>query len=280
MSAAFEEAWIFLKAAFQPAEGDELGMGANQLVYRQPDNPDVVKVGGAFGLTDMYLLNRLAAERPDLFVSQQPIPITQELPMEAQAFLGHRAPVLSIQERGQPLPASGTNAMRESKNLSVLAYDQPGGELLEALGMSDVKLPNWMTRMGNQPGSMPIGVLASMAPSLLASYGFEGGDGLRRPAFIMDPAFDGPENFGDIRQREIGLRRRGDPRRLGIEYEIPEEQRESFARRIDELPYMDFVDPIYDTEIPMGEGEARFLDDMIMGSGERADAILQRIGVL
>ena len=278
MSAAFEEAWIFLKAAFQPAEGDFLGSGANQYVYRQPDNPDVVKVGGAFGLKDMYLLNRLAAERPDLFVSQQPIPITQELPMEAQAFLGHRAPVLSIQERGQPLPESGMNAMRESKNLSTLAYDQPGGELFEALGMSDVKLPNWMTRLGGQSGSMPIGVLSRRAPSLTAGY--YGEDGLNTPAFIMDPAFDGPENVGGRIERMMAEQRRGSPRKFGVDYDIPEEQRESFARRIDELPYEEFVDPIYNTEIPMSDAQAGLLDDMAMGSGERADAILQRIGVL
>ena len=85
MSAAFEQAWSLLKAAFQPTEGTYIGSGMNQAVYGQDDNPDVVKVGDMFAnptaMTDMYLLNRLAEMYPGLFASQAPIQQTAPLPI-------------------------------------------------------------------------------------------------------------------------------------------------------------------------------------------------------
>lgn len=264
MGEAFEKAWFVLK--FQPSQGKFLGEGMNQVVYTKEGDPNVAKVGSSFTLEDMYLLNRLAAERPDLFVSQRPIPITEELPMEALARFGNRAPVLSVQERGVPLEPSGMNPKRESFNLSGMVFDQPGGELIEALGMADAKLPNWMERHQSPTGGIPVSRLTG-DPSQTGQ------------AFLMDPMFYGPENPKSGDAALSARLARGTPRRLGVDYTVPEEQAESFARRVDELPFMDFADPAFAEEVPMSDAQARLLHDTVGEQDERIRTNLGKIGV-
>ena len=264
MSAAFEEAWIFLK--FQPSQGKFLGEGMNQVVYAKEGDPNVAKVGGAHTLEDMYLLNRLAAERPDLFVSQEPIPITEELPMEALSRFGNRAPVLSVQERGQPLEETGVPGPVENRHISSMMFDQPGGELIEALGLADAKIPNWMRRLQPATGGIPVSRLTE-DPSQTGQ------------AFLMDPMFYGPENPPGI-EGDIAYAARKTPRRFGVDYTVPEEQAESFARRVDELPFMDFVDPAFAEEMPMSDAQARLLHDTVGEQDERIRTNLGKIGVL
>lgn len=239
----------------------------NQVVYSKEGDPNVAKVGGAHTLEDMYLLNRLAEERPDLFVSQEPIPITEELPMEALSRFGNRAPVLSVQERGQPLPETGVPAPVENRQNSTMVFDQPGGELIEALGLVDAKNPNWMERLQQATGGMPVSRLTG-DPSQTGQ------------AFLMDPMFLGPENPPD--NTEMGQRAflaRKTPRRYGVDYTVPEEQAESFARRVDELPFMDFVDPAFAEEVPMGDAQAALLHDTVGEQDERIRTNLGKIGV-
>ena len=266
MSGAFEQAWLLLKAVFQPSEGYLLDEGMNQMVFGREGDPDVTKVGGVFTLPDMYYLNRLAAERPDLFVSQNPIAQTMELPMDAQARFNQRVPVLSQQVRGQPLDYTGTKragAMR-GKQLAQALYDAPGGELLEALGLSDVKPANWMQTTPQR--GVPVSEIM-------------GDPSQQGRAVMMDPMFYGAVNPSNYEERMAAQAMRGDPRRLGIDYQLPEEQRESFARRIDELPFEQFIDPIFDSEVPMtAEQEALMLDLLAQQEGN-VQSTLGRIGV-
>ena len=267
MLGAFEQAWLLLKAVFQPSEGYLLDEGMNQMVFGREGDPDVTKVGGVFTLPDMYYLNRLAVERPDLFVSQSPIAQTMELPMDAQARFNQRVPVLSQQVRGNPLQYEGTKragAMR-GKQLAQALYDAPGGELLEALGLSDVKPANWMQTLPQR--GVPVSEIM-------------GDPSQQGRAVMMDPMFYGAVNPSNYDERMRAQAMRGDPRRFGIDYQLPEEQRESFARRIDELPFEQFIDPIFDSEVPMtAEQEALMLDLLAQQEGN-VQSTLGRIGVV
>jgi len=266
MSGAFEQAWLLLKAVFQPSEGYFLDEGMNQMVFGREGDPDVTKVGGVFTIPDMYSVNRLAAERPDITASQKLIPQTMELPMDAQTRFGQSVPVLSQQVRGQPLDYTGTEragALR-GKQLAQALYDSPGGELLEALGLSDVKPANWMQTTPQR--GVPVSEIM-------------GDPSQQGRAVMMDPMFYGAENPSNYEERLRAQRMRGDPRRLGIDYQLPEEQRESFARRIDELPFEQFIDPIFDSEVPMtAEQEALMLDLLAQQEGN-VQSTLGRIGV-
>lgn len=264
MGEAFEKAWFVLK--FQPSQGVPLGEGANQLVYAKEGDPNVAKVGGAHTLEDMYYLNRLGAERPDVFVPQRLIPITRQLPMEALARFGTRVPVLSVQERGKPLEASGMTPRRESAIGSSMVFDQPGGELFEALGLADAKFPNWMERLQPATGGISVGSLT-------------GNPSRTGQAFLMDPMFYGPENPKSGDAALSAQLARGTPRRLGVDYTVPEEQVESFARRVDELPFMEFVDPAFAEEVPMRDSQAALLHDIVGEQDERIKTNLGKIGV-
>ena len=90
MSGAFEQAWLLLKAAFQPIDADEvLGQGKNQTVLGQSGNPDVTKVGGVMGAEDMYWQNRLASLMPQRFVSQEPTVLNTDLPSHLSESYDH-----------------------------------------------------------------------------------------------------------------------------------------------------------------------------------------------
>ena len=270
MLGAFEQAWLLLKAVVQPSEGFLLDEGMNQQVFGREGDPDVTKVGGVFTLPDMYYLNRLAAERPDLFVSQSPIAQTMELPMDAQARFNQRIPVLSQQVRGQPLDYAGTKRagkLRGTK-LAEALFDSQGGELLEALGLSDVKPANWM-QITPQRG-VPVSEIM-------------GDPSQQGRAVMMDPMFYGPTNplpEEDYARYLAAYADRKVPRRLGIDYQLPEEQRESFARRIDELPFEQFIDPIFDSEMPMSRAQENLLFDSLLDQEKDVKSTLGQIGVV
>ena len=270
MTGAFEQAWLLLKAVFQPSEGYLLDEGMNQQVFGREGDPDVTKVGGVFTLPDMYYLNRLAVERPDLFVSQNPIAQTMELPVDTQARFNHRVPVLSQQVRGQPLDYTGTKragAMR-GKQLAQALYDAPGGELLEALGLSDVKPANWMQTFPQR------GMQVSEIMDDPSQQG---------RAVMMDPMFYGPANPSpekDLAGFLLAMGGRKVPRRFGIDYQLPEEQRESFARRIDELPFEQFIEPILESEMPMSRAQEDLLFDSLLDQEDNVKSTLGQIGVV
>ena len=267
MTGAFEQAWLLLKAVFQPSEGYLLDEGMNQQVFGREGDPDVTKVGGVFTLPDMYYLNRLAVERPDLFVSQNPIAQTMELPVDTQARFNHRVPVLSQQVRGQPLDYTGTKragAMR-GKQLAQALYDAPGGELLEALGLSDVKPANWMQTLPQR------GMQVSEIMDDPSQQG---------RAVMMDPMFYGAVNPSNFEERMRAQAMRGAPRRLGIDYQLPEEQRESFARRVDELPFEQFIQPVLESEIPMSRAQEDLLFDSLLDQEDNVKSTLGQIGVV
>jgi len=266
MTGAFEQAWLLLKAVFQPSEGYLLDEGMNQQVFGREGDPDVTKVGGVFTLPDMYYLNRLAVERPDLFVSQNPIAQTMELPVDTQARFNQRIPVLSQQVRGQPLQYEGTKragAMR-GKQLAQALYDAPGGELLEALGLSDVKPANWMQTLPQR------GMQVSEIMDDPSQQG---------RAVMMDPMFYGAVNPSNFEERMRAQAMRGAPRRLGIDYQLPEEQRESFARRVSELPFEQFIQPVLESEIPMSRAQEDLLFDLLEDQEKDVQSTLGRIGV-
>jgi hypothetical protein len=269
MSGAFEQAWLLLKAVFQPSEGYFLDEGMNQMVFGREGDPDVTKVGGVFTLPDMYYLNRLAAERPDLFASQSPIAQTMELPMDAQTRFGQRVPVLSQQVRGIPLQYEGSKraGKERGRKLAEALYDSPGGELLEAFGLSDVKPANWMQTTPQR------GVTVSEITGDPSQQG---------RAVMMDPMFYGPANplpEEDYARYLAAYADRKVPRRLGIDYELPEEQRESFARRVSELPFEQFIQPVLESEIPMSRTQEDLLFDLLLDQEKDVKSTLGRIGV-
>jgi hypothetical protein len=270
MLGAFEQAWLLLKAVFQPSEGYLLDEGMNQMVFGREGDPDVTKVGGVFTLPDMYYLNRLAVERPDLFVSQNPIAQTMELPMDAQARFNERIPVLSQQVRGIPLQYEGTKRAGKLRGdrLAEALYDSQGGELLEALGLSDVKPANWMQTIPQR--GIPVSEIT-------------GDPSQQGRAVMMDPMFYGPANPSpevDFARFLAAMGARKVPRRLGIDYQLPEEQKESFARRVDELPFEQFIEPVLESEIPMSRAQEDLLFDSLLDQEDDVKSTLGQIGVV
>lgn len=260
MSGPLEQAWALLK--FQPAEGEQLGQGANQYVYGLEGDPNVTKVGSAAALSDMYLLNRLASMNP-LFESQQLIPMTQELPMEAAARFSDSSPVLSEQLRGEPLDDAPGSHIRGLALAQALHEQTRQGPLLEGLGVADLKDPNWM-RVRPQRG-IPVATI-TRDPSQVGM------------AVAHDPQFYGATNPTEPEARFAAQARRGAPRRLGIDYTVPEPMREAFARRVDELPFDQFTEPIFESEVPMTLGEEQAMMDRILQNEAELTRILSPVG--
>jgi hypothetical protein len=234
MSGAFEQAWLLLKSVFQPSQGKLIGEGANQMVYGMGEDPDVTKVGHGMTLNDMYLLNRLATMYPNLFASQRPIRQTMDLPLEALSTFEGRGigtpNVLSTQERGEPLQ-EGEGDIQRGKELAGAVFDNyPQAQLLEGLGLADIGPRNWM--MTQPTRGLDVRTITG-DPSRVGQ------------AVIHDPMFYGARNPTNVPQEVLNqfLEARGVPRRLGIDYQIPEEQTERFARKLEELPFHEFVDP-------------------------------------
>lgn len=261
MSGPLEQAWALLKS-FQPAEGTQLGQGLNQFVYGQDDDPNVTKVGSAAALSDMYLLNRLAAMN-SLFESQQPIPMTQPLPMEAAARFGSSSPILSEQLRGDPVEETSRDPMRGRQLAQTLMDRTSQGPLLEALGVGDVKPANWM-QVQPQRG-IPEAVVT----------GDPSREGL---AVIHDPMFFGATNPQEPSARFAAEAARGTPRRIGQDYSIPPHLQEAFARRVDELPFDQFTEPIFESEVPMTPGEEQAMMDRILQNEAELTRILSPVG--
>ena len=270
MSAAFEQAWMLLKAVFQPAEGYRIGEGRNQIVYGQEGDPDVTKVGRPESLRHMYIHQLLSGMPYSFFAGQSPIAQTMDLPMEAQSKVGEAAvPILSQQERGIPLEegeSEVSDALR-GRYIADAIYDMPGerGRLLEALGLSDVKPPNWMQSMNNR------GTPVSQVTGNPLHSGY---------AVIHDPMFYGSDNPSDFEERMNAIAARGTPRRLGIDYTIPEDVKQLFARRVDELPFEQFTQPVFDYEVPMSAAQEGLLHDQYRLQEDNLQSMLGRIGVL
>jgi len=250
MSEAFEKAWFVLK--FQPSQGYRIGEGRNQVVYGMEGDPNVTKVCGAFNLGDMYLNELLKPIGP--LAGQVVIPTTEELPVEAQSRFIGRSPILSQQIRGDPFPDTKSHKehMADSFANMAMAYDQPEyGALLEALGLADLKRPNFMRVAGYE-----------------------------KP-LIHDPMFYGPENPANQHSDEYrtAFLARGTPRRLGIDYTVPDVLMESLARRVDELPYDEYVQPALESEVPMSAIEEEQLNQMIDEQGKDVKSNLGKIGV-
>jgi len=235
MDAAFEQAWTLLKSVFQPSQGELIGMGANQAVYAIEGDPDVTKVGHGMSLNDMYLLNRLATMYPNLFASQRPIRQTEPLPQEALTTFEGRGMgtpnVISTQELGIPLEEQTGRDVERGKLLAGALFDSyPRGQLLEGLGLADLGPRNWMQTIPER--GLPVS-------SITGDPSMEG------QAVIHDPMFYGATNPTNVPDEVLQRfrRARGTPRRLGTDYTIPKEQTEQLAQRIDELPFVDFVEP-------------------------------------
>lgn len=237
MSGAFEQAWLLLKSLFQPSQGELIGMGANQAVYGMEGDPDVTKVGHAMTLPDMYVTNRLAniPQFYDTIADQYPILQDEMLPEDvSEKFEGRGmgAPnVLSTQERLEPLEEQLGRDVARGKLLAGSMYDQHRyGQLLEALGIGDIGPRNW-GRTKPQRG-VPVSAIT-------------GDPSEKGQAVIHDAMFYGAENPKGVPQEALQqfLDARGVPRKLGVDYQLPEKQREDFARKVDELPFHQFVQP-------------------------------------
>ena len=263
MSAAFEQAWLLLKAAFQPIEGKFIGSGMNQSVYGQEGNPDVVKVGrldaNPGALSDPYWSTILSEMTPDI-VSQRPIQQTAELPSEVNAA---RLPFLSIQERGEPFEdyERQEDALR-GRELAQMMYDRGDiGPLLEYMRMADAKPPNWMKVKRRSHTYIPE---SQIRPEEMG----------RDQAVLMDPMYYLPDD--ESHTAHIAA---GPPRRRGKDYEIPEESIESLARQVDKEPFEQFIEPVessYEEFLP--EREEHSWDHMAQGQ-QNVDRMLELLGL-
>jgi hypothetical protein len=137
---------------------------------------------------------------------------------------------LSTQERGEPLQ-EGEEDIHRGKELAGAIFDNyPQAQLLEGLGLADIGPRNWM--MTQPTRGLDVRTITG-DPSRVGQ------------AVIHDPMFYGARNPTNVPQEVLQRfqRARGTPRRLGIDYQIPEEQTERFARKLEELPFHEFVDP-------------------------------------
>jgi len=256
MSEAFEQAWLLLKS-FQPSEGIYLGEGQNQMVYRKEGEPNVTKVGGANTLGDMYF-NELLKPQVPIFSGQSPI--VQKLPFDnnIESRMGNNAPILSEQTQGSPLKEG---VSRHADNLrgralaDALYRHGDKGALLQALGLADVKPPNWMEI--NPEKGVPISSIT--------------GDSSRRGKAILH---DHPED-----KSEAAYLARGKPDKLGRDYTISDDEKESFARRVDDLPFDDFTQPIFDYEVPMSLAQEQLLHERADEQNDKVQSMLRHLGL-
>jgi hypothetical protein len=256
MLGAFEQAWLLLKSAFQPAQGVYHGAGMNQTVYRQKDNPDVVKVGDLLqnpaGLDHGYY-NHLLSQMPSLpfFPGQSPMEQTAELPSEVNTA---SLPILSTQPKldGLERSSAGLHAdtVRGREMLQPTLYghgDQ--GALLEAMGLSDLKRENW----GATKQGIPENIVT--------------GEPSQRLVQVHDPAF-----YSHLDTSQDAADSRGPaPRKLGRDYNIPAGTLEEFARTVDKNPFDDYIAPIEDSYYDFNEGAKT--EDALAMLNQRQDAV-------
>ena len=263
MSAAFEQAWVLLKAAFLPTDPEQqLGAGMFRTVYGQQGNPDVTKFGYG-GLSDMATLNALAQMYPELFLDErpayldypesgppdflmmrpsgEPIADTRELGTEVGL------PFPSTQQLGRPIemPQGYTSQewlQRRSKPLLGSIYDKY--PIAEQLQMWDIKPENWL---GVEGGRMPISNIGSSQSG---------------QAKLMDPMFLAPQyQYGKIQ-----------------DVELQPETVEQFAQNV--TPVEQFAQPWEQMAQRFGtpQQQDRF-EDMLTGEEERMQLILDRLGL-
>jgi len=264
MNSPFERAWLLLKAVFQPSEGVRIGQGMNQMVFGQEGNPDVTKVGHGNTLSDMYLASQLARLMPDIFVEQTPIAQTYELPPEAQQFMsGRGTPILSQQIRGRPFAESGNPKADSDRGRTLATSIHHAIPLAEATGVADAKPPNWMAV------DRPTALTASQVT----------GRPIEGHALFNDPMFYGAAHPKDPVAQMASRLARKDPRRYGIDYELTDAQLQPFARQIDAQSFEDFVDPVFDSEVPMTAQQELDLSDRVSNQQTELNRILGLLGL-
>ena len=236
MSEPFEQAWLLLKSQFQPSQGERIGEGANQVVYGIEGDPDVTKLGHGYTLDDMYTHNILSQipQMTNLIAGQKPFAMDEMLSDDDKEFFEGRGkgtpPVMSTQIRGEPLEEQYNDKARGLTLANTLYERHKYGQLLEALGLADVGPRNWMTIPSNK-GIMNVKQITGNP------------NATENRAIIHDAQFYGPSNPVDGEIRREFEEERGTPRRLGIDYTLPEEQSEAYLQTMDKNPFDDFVEP-------------------------------------
>jgi hypothetical protein len=257
-------AWSILKAAFQPAQGVQIGAGMNQVVFGQSGNPDVVKVSdldkNPSQLDAMYY-NQLLSQLPlGLFAGQMPIEQRMPLPTE----LGEQSlPILSQQIRGRQIAGSPLGIDEDTARGRVIQQSVYNAlPLLEAMNLHDLKPQNWMEH--------------HRASGLMNRYQLtKPGIGSPRdpkPVLIHDPDFGEAGVFQP--RRGVGRRR------PGVDFEIPEDQLYLLARRADELPFEQFVKPIEESYDDFHEGRGYdALQDRLAQRKRAINRMFSHIGI-
>ena len=236
MNEAFEQAWMLLKSQFQPSQGERIGEGANQVVYGIEGDPDVTKLGHGYTLSDMYDHNILSQmpQMTNLIAGQKPFAMDEMLSDDDMKFFEGRGkgtpPIMSTQIRGEPVDEQHNDKARGFTLANTLYDRHPYGQLLEATGLADIGPRNWMTT--------PSGKGAMRVKDITGNPNEREDRGI-----IHDAQFYGPSNPVDEELAELFRRERGVPRRLGIDYTLPEEQSEAYLQTMDKNPFDDFVEP-------------------------------------
>ena len=92
--------------------------------------------------------------------------------------------------------------------------------------------------------------------------------------------FYGPENPTDPVRRGTAYAARGVPRRLGMDYQVPEEQLDRFARALDELPFSRFIEPIEQSTAEFNPRQVGLLEDLLSPQEKELERRLIQMGVL
>jgi len=273
MSEAFEQAWLLLKSQFQPSQGQRIGEGANQVVYGIEGDPDVTKLGHGYALDDMYSHNILSQmpEMTNLIVGQKPFAYDEMLSDADMKFFEGRGKgtpaVMSTQIRGRPVEEQHNDKARGLTLASTLYDKHKYGQLLEAMGLADVGPRNWMTT--------PSGKGVFNVKQITGNPNEK-----EDRALINDAQFYGPSNPVDEEARAAFEEERGTPRRLGIDYTLPEEQSEAYLQTMDKNPFDDFVEPylqsveeFYPKQLDSVAGKGGSLDQQL-------NTIIQRLRLM
>lgn len=263
MSAAFEEAWSLLKAAFMPTDPDQqLGTGMFRSVYGEQGNPDVTKFGYA-GLADMATLDTLAQMYPELFIGERPAYLDMPqsnvpdwlmmrpdgTPIADTRELGTTAgmPLPSVQQRGTPLDKPDgykSHQWLQSRGKPILGSIYNKYPLTEAMQMWDIKPENWI--------GMPSGAMNARALGHPVTAG----------AKLMDPQFLAPAHTY------------GPPTSVNVNPRVIDQ----FASKLPEIE--DFARPweqmVERHGTPAHEDS---FEDMLMNEEERLQLIRNRLGL-
>jgi len=209
MTAAFEQAWLLLKAAYMPQSLDEiLGHGSWRAAIEEPDDfrtgqPRVTKVGGPFNVASHVLAGRLAEEHPELVAPEEfervpggahELPEGWDINSRGERMreykpqnideTGRAFPVFTTQTRGTPIQGEGvfdrSNKEMRGNILGDVHYNYP---LAHAMKIHDAKGENWAAMPQGQEGYTP----PSMEPELQRR-------GITTPLQMIDPMFADPKS--------------------------------------------------------------------------------------